>query len=164
MDRGRETGSFRGPEVHLVPPPSTRGGASEWAGGERPAGAWGRSRLRKVLARLSLAGNPVAVLYGFITRKKFDFYQSGVRRENTGPLRSPGNLAHLLLMQALTERGVTEYDFLRGSSTYKQRLATRENQLVGIRIWRPTLRAAIHRSCQLAARAFGKGQRLMRRS
>jgi len=64
----------------------------------------------------------------------------------------------------LTERGITAYDFLRGTSSYKQRLATWENQLVGVRIWRPTLRAAIHRSSQLAERVFGKGQRPMRRS
>jgi CelD/BcsL family acetyltransferase involved in cellulose biosynthesis len=87
-----------------------------------------------------------------------------VRRDTAGPLRSPGNLAHLLLMRALTERGVTAYDFLRGSASYKLRLATRESQLVGVRIWRPTLRAAIHRSGQLAVRVFGKGQQLMRRS
>jgi CelD/BcsL family acetyltransferase involved in cellulose biosynthesis len=119
---------------------------------------------RAVLARLSLAGDPVAVLYGFVTGQKFDFYQSGVRRETSGPLRSPGILTHLLLMRALAERGITAYDFLRGTSSYKQRLATWENQLVGVRIWRPTLRAAIHRSGQLAERVFGNGQRPMRRS
>jgi CelD/BcsL family acetyltransferase involved in cellulose biosynthesis len=119
---------------------------------------------RVVLARLSLAGDPVAVLYGFLTGKKFDFYQSGVRLEAAGSLRSPGNLAHLLLMRALTERGVTAYDFLRGDSPYKERLATQKNQLVGVRLWRPTLRAAIHRSGQFAARVLNKGQRLMRRS
>jgi CelD/BcsL family acetyltransferase involved in cellulose biosynthesis len=113
---------------------------------------------------MSLAGNPVAVLYGFVTGQKFDFYQSGVRREINGPLRSPGNLAHLLLMRALTERGVTAYDFLRGSSSYKLRLATRENQLVGIRIWRPTLRAASYRLIQLVGRVVGKGPRAMKRS
>jgi CelD/BcsL family acetyltransferase involved in cellulose biosynthesis len=119
---------------------------------------------RAVLARLSLAGEPVAVLYGFVTGQKFDFYQSGVRRDTAGPLRSPGNLAHLLLMRALTGRGVTTYDFLRGASSYKQRLATRENRLVGVRIWRPTLRAAICRLGQLAGRVVGKRHQLMRRS
>jgi len=119
---------------------------------------------RAILARLSIAGVPVAVLYGFVNGQKFDFYQSGVRREPASPVESPGILANLLLMRALTERGVTAYDFLRGSSFYKQRLATRENQLVGVRIWRPTLRAAIYRSVQLAGRVVGKGQQLMRRS
>jgi len=121
-------------------------------------------RGRAILARLSFAGGPVAVLYGFATGQKFDFYQSGVRRETAGPLRSPGNLAHLLLMRALAERGVTAYDFLRGSSSYKVRLATKENQLVGVRLWRPTPRAAISRLVRLAGRIAGKRQRFLRRS
>ena len=119
---------------------------------------------RAILARLSVAGVPVAVLYGFVNGLKFDLYQLGVRREPASLVHSPGILANLLLMRALTERGVTAYDFLRGSASYKLRLATRENQLVGVQIWRPTLRAAIHRSGQLAERVFGKGQQLMRRS
>ena len=119
---------------------------------------------RAVLARLSLAGEAVAVLYGFVTGQKFDFYQSGVRRDAAGPLRSPGNLAHLLLMQALTKRGVTAYDFLRGSSTYKLRLATREKRLVGVRLWRPTPRAAIARLVRLAGRVVGQSEQLLRRS
>jgi CelD/BcsL family acetyltransferase involved in cellulose biosynthesis len=119
---------------------------------------------RAILARLSIAEVPVAVLYGFVNGQKFDFYQSGVRREPASLVHSPGILANLLLMRALAERGVTAYDFLRGSSSYKLRLATRENQLVGVRVWRPTLRAAIYRSVQLAGRVVGKGQQLMRRS
>ena len=79
-----------------------------------------------------LGDEPVAVLYGFVNGSRFDFYQSGVRRDVTGRLRSPGNLAHLRLMQTLAERGVTAYDFLHGISSYKERLATRENQLVGV--------------------------------
>ena len=119
---------------------------------------------RAVLARLSFAGVPAAVLYGFVNGRKFDSYLLGARRESGSLVHSPGVLANLLLMRALTERGVTAYDFLRGSSSYKQRQATQENQLVGIRIWRPTVRAAIYRSVQLAARVFNKGHRLMRRS
>jgi len=119
---------------------------------------------RAVLARLSIASVPVAVLYGFVNGQKFDSYQLGARRDAGSLVHSPGILANLLLMRALAERGVTAYDFLRGSSSYKQRQATRENQLVGVQIWRPTLRAAIHRSGRLAQRVFGKGQQLMRRS
>jgi CelD/BcsL family acetyltransferase involved in cellulose biosynthesis len=102
-------------------------------------------RGRAVLARLSVAGSPVVVIYGFLTGKKFDFYQSGMRQERSESLGSPGILAHVLLMNELTGRGVEAYDFLRGSSLYKERLATRTKQLVGIRIWRPTLTAMRHR-------------------
>lgn len=105
---------------------------------------------RVVLARLSHGGQVYAVLYGFITRSKFDFYQSGTRRNDTGPIDSPGTTANLLLMRALAERGVTAYDFLRGSSSYKERLATRENPLTGVKIWRSTLRTAVYHSVRLA--------------
>ena len=40
-----------------------------------------------VLARLSLEGQTIAVLYGFVTRSKFDFYQSGVKTTEHGPVR-----------------------------------------------------------------------------
>lgn len=108
---------------------------------------------RAVLARLSAAGGTTAVLYGFVTGSRFEFYQSGVRLDDGGPLRSPGVLAHLLLMRHLTARGVTTYDFLRGASSYKERLATHENGLVAVRAWRPTIRTAAFRSVRFAARA-----------
>lgn len=38
-------------------------------------------------------------IYGFVTRSKFDFYQSGMKTIQSGPLRSPGPVAHLLLMR-----------------------------------------------------------------
>ena len=109
-------------------------------------------RGQAVLGRLSVGADPVVVLYGFVKGQKFDFYQSGMRREAAGILRSPGNLAHLLMMKALAERGVTAYDFLRGSSLYKERLATTENHLVGIHVWRRTVRATAYRSIRLAGR------------
>jgi CelD/BcsL family acetyltransferase involved in cellulose biosynthesis len=102
---------------------------------------------RAVVARLSHNGTAYAVLYGFVTGAKFDFYQSGIKHTNTGPFESPGTTANLLLMSHLAAtRGVTHYDFLRGSSSYKQRLATTETRLVSIRSSRPTLRAAISRT------------------
>jgi len=113
---------------------------------------------RAVLARLSLDARPVAVLYGFVTGSKFDFYQSGVDL-TTGLLRSPGNLSHLLLMKALIDRRVTTYDFLRGSAPYKKRLATGESHLAGIEIWRPTVRAAAYRWARLGRRVIKMGSR-----
>lgn len=127
------------------------------------AGEWLQNR-RSVLGRLSLKGQTVAVLYGFVTRRKFDFYQSGVIRSRSSPLRSPGNLAHLLLMRQLIERGIECYDFLRGSATYKERLATGENRLFRIQVWRRTIRSAMHRSVLLFGRSVKKGfKRLKKR-
>ncbi|WP_168170377.1 GNAT family N-acetyltransferase [Rhodanobacter sp. C03] len=119
---------------------------------------------RVILARLSLASEPVVVLYGFVTGQTFDFYQSGMRLEVASPLRSPGNLAHLLLMKALIDNGVTAYDFLRGSASYKERLATRANPLTEIRISRPTVRMAVHICVRFAACIIRKGLHFVRRS
>lgn len=107
---------------------------------------------RAVIARLVVGTNTAAVLYGFILNRKFDFYQSGIRLSDPGPLRSPGNLAHLMLMRALIERGVVTYDFLRGSSLYKERLSTGRNSLIEMDAWRNTPRAALHRAAHLARR------------
>jgi CelD/BcsL family acetyltransferase involved in cellulose biosynthesis len=101
---------------------------------------------RAVLARLSLADEPVAVLYGFVNRSKFEFYQSGIKTTASGRLRSPGNLAHLKLMSRMSDGGVDTYDFLRGSSSYKERLATTSIPLYRVRVWRSTVRAGVHRS------------------
>jgi CelD/BcsL family acetyltransferase involved in cellulose biosynthesis len=68
-------------------------------------------------------------------------------------LRSPGNLAHLLLMKELCVRGVRCYDFLSGAASYKDRLATGENRLVLLQCWRPTLRAIAHRTSRAVGRA-----------
>jgi CelD/BcsL family acetyltransferase involved in cellulose biosynthesis len=117
---------------------------------------------RAVLARLSIGGEPVAVLYGLLAGSRFHFYQSGVRRDLAVGVRSPGNLAHLRLMQALAEQGVTAYDFLRGASSYKERLSTREERLMALQVWRPTLRATTCRSGRLVARAVRRGMRFQR--
>jgi CelD/BcsL family acetyltransferase involved in cellulose biosynthesis len=119
---------------------------------------------RVALARFWLGDEPFAVIYGFISGDKFEFYQSGIRHDVGDALQSPGNLAHLLLMRTLAGRGITAYDFLRGSASYKQRLATRAVDLMGAQVWRPTLRAAAYRSLRFAGRVVRRGWRLMRRS
>jgi CelD/BcsL family acetyltransferase involved in cellulose biosynthesis len=106
-----------------------------------------------VLARLSLDGQTMAALYGFVTRLKFDFYQSGVKTIQHGPLRSPGHVAHLLLMRELCGRGITRYDFLRGSSNYKTQLATESVQLFMLQVWRLTGRATAYHAARIVGKA-----------
>jgi CelD/BcsL family acetyltransferase involved in cellulose biosynthesis len=116
---------------------------------------------RAVLARLSVAGESAAVLYGFLSHAKFDLYVSGVRTAVPG-VRSPGILAFLTQMRAMAEQGVEWYDFLRGPAPYKDQLATDQNRLVSVEAWRPTLRAAASRFAGLARRALGRVRRLGR--
>ncbi|MFO0891131.1 MAG: GNAT family N-acetyltransferase [Isosphaeraceae bacterium] len=121
--------------------------AREWV----PAG-------HAVLARLQYQGEPVAVIYGFRSGSKFHFYQSGVRRDSSIPLSSPGNLANLLLMRRLAECGITQYDFLRGSSLYKDRLSTVKTRLFNLHVWRPTIRTGVYWTGRLARNV---GRRMM---
>jgi CelD/BcsL family acetyltransferase involved in cellulose biosynthesis len=119
---------------------------------------------RAVLARLVLQGEPIAVLYGFVTRSKFDFYQSGTKMIKNGALRSPGTVAHLMLMRMLADRGVKRYDFLRGSSAYKTRLATDSVQLFAVTIWRSTRRTAAYDAARTMARAAWRAMPMSLRS
>jgi CelD/BcsL family acetyltransferase involved in cellulose biosynthesis len=118
---------------------------------------------KAVLARLSLAGQTAAVLYGFIVRDKFDFYQSGVKADPGGPLRSAGVAAHLLLMRLLSERGIRRYDFLGGVCSYKERLSTDEQPLVRLHVRRATPRAALAGGSEYIQRAARRGCRLLMR-
>ena len=104
-----------------------------------------------ILARLSDADGPLAVLYGFVYRQKFDFYQSGVR---LGDLRSPGIMAHLLTMRTLAQRGIVTYDFLGGEADYKSRLATGQGTLCSMSLYRPSLGAAWEAGRGLVQRAW----------
>lgn len=106
-----------------------------------------------ILARVSAGGRAIAVLYGFECRGTFHFYQSGIELEVPG-IRSPGVAAHLLLMRFLASRGVSAYDFLRGSSTYKMRLSTRENPLSKLEIYPPFGRHAVKVASGVAKRAL----------
>jgi CelD/BcsL family acetyltransferase involved in cellulose biosynthesis len=58
-------------------------------------------------------------------------------------------------MRELCGRGITRYDFLRGSSQYKAQLATEGVPLFMLQVWRPTVRATAYH----AARIVGKAMR-----
>jgi CelD/BcsL family acetyltransferase involved in cellulose biosynthesis len=117
---------------------------------------------RAVLARLGTGDRPLAVIYGFVIGRKFDFYQSGVVHETGGAVQSPGTVALLLLMDHLAQRGIELFDFLRGESFYKQRLATQARLLVEIRLFRPGVRLGVRAASSFIQRAAGKGRRMLR--
>lgn len=97
-----------------------------------------------LLARLAQGKRPLAVIFGFLTRQKFDYYVSGSRLDKASPVRSPGTAAHLLLTAYLAERGVTEYDYLAGTQRYKLQFATEARPLVALRVVQPTFRTTLH--------------------
>ena len=114
---------------------------------------------RAILSRLSLNGEPLAVKYGFRVRNKYDFYQSGVKLDDIPGIKSAGIVSFLMLMQHLTDQGVTAFDFLRGSSSYKQRLATTVQPLVQVRRVRWNWRTGTGLIADLGGRAIRKVKR-----
>lgn len=111
---------------------------------------------RAVLARLTLDGRALAVLYGFVARERFHFYQSGAAAAADPRIKSPGVAAHVLLMRHLADRGVAYYDFLRGSAAYKERLATDDTPLGALHVERIGLRALAWHGVHFARRALGR--------
>lgn len=104
---------------------------------------WAPDR-KALLAKLELSGQPLAVIYGFVTRDRFHFYQSGISVEGSGAIKSPGMAALLLLMQYLDRHGIGYFDFLKGSSFYKQRLSTQHQSLASITAVRPGFETAVY--------------------
>lgn len=111
---------------------------------------------RAILARLSIDGNPVAVVYAFINGSKCDLYLCGIKRNSAIAIESPGVLIYLLMMQELEKRGITSLDFLRGSSFYKNSLATYECELISLSQYRISPRTILFKICELTNKAVRK--------
>jgi CelD/BcsL family acetyltransferase involved in cellulose biosynthesis len=115
---------------------------------------------KAILSRLRCGEDVLAVKYGFVSGPKYDFYQSGVKMDEEAPIRSPGIVSFLMLMRHVCDRGISTFDFLRGASGYKYRLATSAQPLVSVRrvVW--TWRTGFGAVAELGGRA---ARRLVRR-
>lgn len=111
---------------------------------------------RAMVSRLRSGHQTLAVKYGFVVNRKYDFYQSGIRLDHCFAVKSPGIVSFLLLMQHLVEREVEALDFLRGASDYKLRLATTRQPLMEIRYSRPTWRSGVGAAADICRRARRK--------
>ncbi|MGE5611972.1 MAG: GNAT family N-acetyltransferase [Bacillota bacterium] len=117
---------------------------------------------KAILVRLSLDGQAMAVIYGFLVGTKFDFYQSGVAIDEPSGLQSPGMVAFLMLKAHLAERGITQFDFLRGASPYKQRLATDYCPMIRLCAVRPGVRTRVFAISNFVRRLASKSRRVLR--
>jgi len=116
---------------------------------------------RAMLWRVALDGKPLAIKYGFLLGDKYDFYQSGVVLDDGCGIKSPGIVSFLNLMSHLSEQGVTCFDFLRGSSQYKERLSTGSRELIELRLVRPGWRSGAHQLQRIARGASHRARRLL---
>jgi CelD/BcsL family acetyltransferase involved in cellulose biosynthesis len=76
-------------------------------------------RGRLVLAFLRIDGQRKGAICGFRHGNEFDYYLGGMGDAGDAMRYSPGIALHLWCMEAMFERGVRVYDFLRGTESYK---------------------------------------------
>lgn len=91
------------------------------------------------LATLRARGEAIASLYNIVWNGKVYFYQGGRRMDVPKGVR-PGIVAHAYAIRRAIERGLREYDFLPGSSRYKDQLATASRPIVALRAVRSPIR------------------------
>ena len=92
-----------------------------------------------VLFRVSSGTATVGCLYGFVERGRLLLYQTGVASYEDRQIR-PIFVACALCMQAASDRGLEEFDFLVGDSPHKRELSTTSRELVWATGRRPALR------------------------
>jgi CelD/BcsL family acetyltransferase involved in cellulose biosynthesis len=91
---------------------------------------------------LTLNGEKVAALYGFMYGKKFYFYQSGF-----DPRYSPHSVGLVtmgLAIEAAIEDGAEEFDLLHGDEKYKSLWAKEQRDLVRMELYPATSRVWIY--------------------
>jgi CelD/BcsL family acetyltransferase involved in cellulose biosynthesis len=107
--------------------------------------------------KLAAAGRPLAMLLGLAYRGTFYYYQSGW--DVSWSAWSPGMVLQGLTIEHACREGMTEYDFLRGSESYKDRWAPHIRRTVHLEIVQRTPRTLVYR----ARRRLGHGLREARR-
>jgi CelD/BcsL family acetyltransferase involved in cellulose biosynthesis len=91
------------------------------------------------LLRIRAGDATVGCLYNLVSRDTVAFYQSGLAFEADSKLK-PGLVCHALAVAHDAAAGHRWYDFLGGSSRYKQSLSTDARNLVWLRLQKPRLR------------------------
>ncbi len=91
------------------------------------------------LYRLFVGERSVAAVYGIEVGGRFYYYQSG--RDPAWAPRSPGLVLVARTVEDAYARGLTDYDFLRGSEPYKLDWAGNRRETCALRLRAPGLRS-----------------------
>jgi CelD/BcsL family acetyltransferase involved in cellulose biosynthesis len=89
--------------------------------------------------RLSVGGRSIAAIYGIELKGRWFYYQSGMDPE--WAQRSPGLVLLGKTIEDAYARGLSDYDFLRGTEPHKLDWATDRRETCALRAWAPGLRA-----------------------
>ncbi|MCY1077491.1 GNAT family N-acetyltransferase [Archangium lansingense] len=92
-----------------------------------------RGRLR--LYTMKVGGRAVASVYGILHQDKFVYFQSGY--DPAWRNRSVGLVLVGETFRDAIEAGLTEYDFLRGTESYKSDWTTQQRRTVSVRVLSP---------------------------
>jgi CelD/BcsL family acetyltransferase involved in cellulose biosynthesis len=128
--------------------------------------AFHKSLIRRVwpssvsLFELSLEGEAIAIIYGYVSNDRFEFYQCGINFKQKD-IKSPGILAHLLSMEELRKSGIKTYDFLSGEADYKVKLSTSRSECIQLQIHKLTPSFVTVFVSSLLKRVYGKSRRDM---
>jgi CelD/BcsL family acetyltransferase involved in cellulose biosynthesis len=109
------------------------------------------------LYTLQVGGAAVASVYGLEVGRRFFYYQSGY--DPAWSARSPGLVLVGRTVEDAYARGLTDYDFLRGSEAYKLDWASDRRETCALRVHAPSLRAetaALARDAWRGARGVAK--------
>ena len=95
------------------------------------------------LIRVFTEKEDIGYLYNFIFNNEILFYQSGFNyKEENNKLR-PGIISHYLTIEACIKQKYSKYNFLVGTTQYKQSLSTHSDILHSIILSRKTIKSTI---------------------
>jgi len=98
------------------------------------------------LATLFLNDEPIASFYGFLFNDKIYAYQSGVKEKVPGARNvSVGLVCDAMAIEHAITAGISEFDFLAGTSLHKCRLAKQSHTIITLRIGKPTWKETAYR-------------------
>ncbi len=103
------------------------------------------------LYRLHVQGRAIASVYGIELTGRFYYYQSGW--DPAWSARSPGAVLVGRTVEDAYARGLTDYDFLRGTEPYKLDWASDRRETCTLRLRAPSLRAGTAAAAEGAWRA-----------
>ncbi len=103
------------------------------------------------LYRLFVGRDAIAAVYGLEVGGRFFYYQSGY--DPAWSARSPGVVLVGRTVEDAYARGLTDYDFLRGTEAYKMDWAADRRETCSVRLHAPSLRAGTAAAAEDAFRA-----------
>jgi CelD/BcsL family acetyltransferase involved in cellulose biosynthesis len=89
-------------------------------------------------------GRPLAALYNYVYAGRVHFYQGGRVLDLPKHLR-PGIVLHASAIRDAIDAGHREYDFLAGTSRYKQQLSLAIRPMTHLSVERPSVRRSLTR-------------------